>query len=139
MTAPYTTPPSHPPPTSPCGCPHTRPYLTSKLPGASSLLRVRCITLNEPRPARPLLYVCWGSHISLCMYAACLAVQCLRDLGASHKLRLLVLLQDHPSPQLLSSFPNSTMGVSCFCPLAGCKYLHLTLSAACWVFGVQSC
>ena len=31
--------------------------------------------------------------------------------------------------------PNSTTGVSCFCPLLGCKYLNLILSAACWVFG----
>ena len=31
-------------------------------------------------------------------------------------------------------FPNSTTGVSSFCPLVGCKYLHLTLSCACWVF-----
>jgi hypothetical protein len=50
------------------------------------------------------------------------------------RLRLLVLLQDRPPPQLLSSFPNSTTGVSCFCPLVGCKYLYLTLLAACWVF-----
>ena len=50
------------------------------------------------------------------------------------RLRLLVLLQDCPSPQLLSAFPNSTTGVSCFCSLVGCKYLHLILSAACWVF-----
>ena len=47
---------------------------------------------------------------------------------------MLVLVQDCLSPQLLSAFPNSTTGVSCFCPLVGCKYLHLTLSAACWVF-----
>ena len=50
------------------------------------------------------------------------------------RLRLLVLLQDLPSPQVLSAFPNSTTGVSCFCPLSGCKYLHLTLSVACWAF-----
>jgi hypothetical protein len=31
-------------------------------------------------------------------------------------------------------FPNLTTGVSCFCPLVGCKYLHLNLSAACWFF-----
>jgi hypothetical protein len=31
-------------------------------------------------------------------------------------------------------FPSSTTGVNCFCPLTGCKYLHLTLSAVCWVF-----
>jgi hypothetical protein len=52
----------------------------------------------------------------------------------SRLMRLLVLLQDLPPPQLLSAFPNSTAVVSSFCPLVGCKYLHLILSAACWVF-----
>jgi hypothetical protein len=33
-----------------------------------------------------------------------------------------------------SAIPKSTIGVRCFCPLVGCKYLPLTLSAACWVF-----
>ena len=42
--------------------------------------------------------------------------------------RIVLLLR------LLSAFPNSTTGVSCSCPLVGRKYLHLTLSAACWVF-----
>jgi hypothetical protein len=41
-TAPHPTPLPHPT-QSPCGCPHTPPYLISKLAGASSLLRVRCI------------------------------------------------------------------------------------------------
>jgi hypothetical protein len=36
----------------------------------------------------------------------------------------LVLLKDSLVLQLLSAFPNSTTGVSCFCPLVGCKYLH---------------
>jgi hypothetical protein len=40
------------------------------------------------------------------------------------RLRLLVLLQDFPSPQLLSNFSNSTTGISKFCPLVRCKYLH---------------
>ena len=31
-------------------------------------------------------------------------------------------------------FPNSTPGVSNFCLLVRCKYMHLTLLAACWVF-----
>jgi hypothetical protein len=65
--------------------------------------------------------------------AVCLVVQCLRDLGGPDKLRLLVLLQDCPY-QHLSAFSNTTTGVSSFCPLVGCKYLYLTLSAACWVF-----
>jgi hypothetical protein len=30
--------------------------------------------------------------------------------------------------QLPSAFPNSITGVSCFSPLVGCKYLHLTFS-----------
>ena len=37
-----------------------------------------------------------------------------------------------PPIGLPSSFPNSTTGVTSFCPLVGCKYLYLTLSAACW-------
>jgi hypothetical protein len=39
-----------------------------------------------------------------------------------------------PSPQLLSASLNSKTGVRCFHPLVECKYLHLTLSAICWVF-----
>ena len=31
-------------------------------------------------------------------------------------------------------FPNSATGLSSFCSLFGGKYLHLTLSHACWVF-----
>jgi hypothetical protein len=31
-------------------------------------------------------------------------------------------------------FPNSTTGISSFCPLIGCKYLYLIISASCWVF-----
>jgi hypothetical protein len=57
------------------------------------------------------------------VYAACLVVQCLRDLRGPYQLRLLVLLKGHPSPQLLSVFPNSTTG-----GLVRCKYLHLTVS-----------
>ena len=30
--------------------------------------------------------------------------------------------------------PNSTTGVPSFCPLVACKFLHLTLSPAGWVF-----
>ena len=54
--------------------------------------------------------------------------------GKSRLIETAGPLQDHPSPQLLSAFPNSTIGVSCFCSLVGSKYLHLTLSAACWIF-----
>jgi hypothetical protein len=40
-TVPYPTPPPYP--LSPRGYPYPQPHLTSKLPGASSLLRVKCI------------------------------------------------------------------------------------------------
>jgi hypothetical protein len=30
--------------------------------------------------------------------------------------------------------PTSTTGVTSLYPLVGCKYLHLTLLDACWVF-----
>jgi hypothetical protein len=52
----------------------------------------------------------------------------------SRLIETVVLLQGCNSPQFPSAFPNSTTEVSCFCPLFGCKYLHLTLSAACWGF-----
>jgi hypothetical protein len=41
-----------------------------------------------------------------------------------------------PSSTASSSFSliQSNSMVSSFCPLVGCKYLHMTLSAAGWVF-----
>jgi hypothetical protein len=42
---------------------------------------------------------------------------------------------------LLSFFqlsPNLSTGISSFCPLVGCKHLHLTLSDACRVFQERS-
>jgi hypothetical protein len=39
-----------------------------------------------------------------------------------------------PSSLASSSFPLIQPGVSRFCPLVGYKYMHLTLTAACWVF-----
>jgi hypothetical protein len=38
------------------------------------------------------------------------------------------------SLQLLSAFPDSTTGVSCFYQFVGCRYVLLTLSDACWIF-----
>jgi hypothetical protein len=78
-TAPHSTPPPHPTP-SPRGCPHPHPpHLTSKLSGASSLLRVRCI-ISEWTQIQQSSTVCvLGASYQL-MYAVCLVVQCLRDL-----------------------------------------------------------
>ena len=81
-------------------------HLTSKLPGASSLLRDRCI-INSV----------WKI----------LEVQINWDCWSSYRVSLLL--------SFLQPFSNSTTGVSSFCPLVGWKYLHLTLPAACWVFG----
>jgi hypothetical protein len=77
--------------------------------------------------------MCWGPHISSCMlpglYSSIWEITgvqvswyCLSNYRVAHLLSLLQLS------------PNSTIGVSCFCPLIGCKYLPLTLSTACWVF-----
>jgi hypothetical protein len=92
-------------------------------------------SLNEHRPWSPLLYVCWGPHISWCMLSVWWSnawkisgVQINRESWSSYRIALLSVFQ------LLSAFPNSTTGVSCFCPLIECKYWHLILSATCWVF-----
>jgi hypothetical protein len=57
-----------PPPPSPRRSSHpTKPYPTRPLHSLGPL-RVRCIFfLTEARAGSPLLYVCWGPHISLCM------------------------------------------------------------------------
>jgi hypothetical protein len=109
LTVPHPIPP--PQPLSPCGCHHPQSHLTSKLPGASSLLRARYIISEWTQTWQSSTVYVLGALCQL-VYAACLVVQCLR---------LLVLLQDCPSPQLLSAFPNSTTGISCFCPLVGCN------------------
>jgi hypothetical protein len=124
---------SSPPHTVSMRMPPLPPHLTSKLPGGSSLLRIRCIISEWTQTQKSSTVYVLGASYQL-VYVVCLVVQCLRDLGDTDKLRLLFLLQDRPSPQLLSAFPNSTSGVSCFSPLIGCKYLHLTLSTVCWVF-----
>ena len=78
LTAPHLIPPPHNP--SPSGCPHPQPYLTSKLPRASSLLRVRCILYEWTQTRKsPTVCVLGSSH--QLVYAVCLVVHCLRDLG----------------------------------------------------------
>jgi len=79
--------------------------------------------MNESRPDSPLLCMCWGPHVSWCMLPGwwpsvweISGIQVNWDCWPSYRVALL-----------LSSF-------SSFCPLVGYKYLHLTLSAACWVF-----
>jgi hypothetical protein len=68
-TVPHPTPPPQPTP-SPHECPQPPPpHLTSELPGALSLLRVRCF-ISEWTPGstgNTVLYVYWLPHISWCM------------------------------------------------------------------------
>jgi hypothetical protein len=115
LTSPHPTHPPHPT-LSPWGYPHPPPHLTSKLSGASSRLRIKCIISEWTQTQKSSTVYVLGVSYQL-VYAVCLVVQCLRDLQGPDYLRLLVLLQDHPSPQLLSAFPNSTTAVSCFCRL----------------------
>ena len=111
---------------------HPNPYPTRlQIPWALSRLRLRVI-FSEPRPGGLLLYMCWGPRISWCMLPGWWSnvweisgVQVTWDCWPPYRVTLL---------SFFLLFPNSTTVVSCFCPLLGCKYLHLTLSPACWVF-----
>ena len=76
-TAPHPTPPPHP--LSPRGCPNPPPHLTSKLPGASSLLRARCIISDWTQTQQSSAVYVLGALYQL-VYAAWLVVQSLRDL-----------------------------------------------------------
>ena len=136
-------PPTAPHPISPLHPPVSRwifttppPLLTSKLPGSSRLLMARFF-ISEWTHTQQSSAVCVLVASYHPVYAACLVVQCLRDLrgpwdliiwDCCSSLRVTLLLI------FFQSFPNSTTGVSCFCPLVECNYLPLTLSAACWVF-----
>jgi hypothetical protein len=125
----WSTPKPHPIPPSPPPPPH---YQTAKLPGASSLLRAMCIFSDWTQTQQSsAMYVLEASY--QLVYAAWLVIQCLRILGwgGGRLIETAGSPTGLPSPQFLSAFPNSPTEVSCCCPLIGCKYLHLTLSAAC--------
>jgi hypothetical protein len=88
-------------------------------------------SLTEPDPA-VLCWICMRASYQL-MYASWLVVYCLIsavqvswNCCSSYRVTLLL--------SFFQVFPNSTIGLSNFCPLVGCKYLHLTLSEICWVF-----
>jgi hypothetical protein len=114
---------------SPRVSPQPSPSQTSRLPGAFSLLRVRCIISDWTQTWQPsAVYVLRTSY--KLAYATWLVVQWLRDLRGQVNwdcwsfYRVALLFQP---------FPNSTTGVSSFWPLVGCKYLHHLL-ADCWAF-----
>ena len=117
--------PSHP--ASKRMSPHSHPSRQSTIWGLQSL-RVRHIFSDW---YSPLLYLCWGPRNSWCMLPGwwssvwlIVGVQVNWDCWSSLQ-GWLSFFQDSS---------NSTTGVSSFCPLVRCKYLHLTLSAACCVF-----
>jgi hypothetical protein len=90
-------------------------------------------SLTEPRPCSPLLYMCWEPNNSWCILTCWWSsvweisgVQINWDGWSCYRVTLLLSFSQ--------PFPNSITGVSSFCPLVGCKYLHLSLSAACCVF-----
>jgi len=86
----------------------------------------------QKQTGSPWLYMCWGPHISWCALSGwwfsvweILGVQVSWEYWSSYRVLLLSFVQ---------LFHNSTTGITIFCPLVGCKYLHLTLLAACWAF-----
>ena len=79
LTSPHPTHPPHPT-LSPWGYPHPPPHLTSKLSGASSRLRIKCIISEWTQTQKSSTVYVLGASYQL-VYAVCLVVQCLRDLG----------------------------------------------------------
>jgi hypothetical protein len=124
----------HTPPhlVSPRDYPHSPPNLTSKLPGASSLLRVRCI-ISEWTQTLQSSTVCVLEASYQLVYVAFLVVPMFER---SQESRLIETLGPPSGPPFSSasfSLPQFNRG-QLLLPLFGYKYLHLTLSAACWVF-----
>jgi len=77
---PYLLPLTPTPPLSPQGCPHPLPHQTSKLPRASSLLRVRFIFSDWTQTQESSAVYVSGASSQL-VYTAWLVIQHLRDLG----------------------------------------------------------
>jgi hypothetical protein len=95
------------------------------------VLRVKCMISEWTQTLQSSACMTDGDLISTAV--CCLFGGPVFGRSRGSRLRLLVFLLDRSFPQLLTSIPNSTRAVICFCQLIGCKYLHLTLSAACWV------
>lgn len=96
---------------SPHGCPYPTLHLTSAYPGASSLLKVRCIISEWAQTLKSSTVCVLGPSYQL-VYAACLVVWCLRDLRIQDRLRLLVILQYFP--QLLQSSSIQQQGLTAY-------------------------
>ena len=76
--------------------------------------------------------MCLGHHVSWYILPGwwlsvreVLEIQVKWDCRSSYRVALLL--------SFFQLFPHWNRGISSFCPLVGCKYLHLTLPAAFWV------
>ena len=124
-----------PAPLSPGGCPPPYPHSTRPLNSLEIPVSwgVVASSLTKLRPV-VLCCICVGGLISASI--CCLVGSPVFE--RSQGFRLIETADPPTGFALLHSFfhlsPNSTIGVSSFCPLVGCKYLYLTLSAACWIF-----
>jgi hypothetical protein len=95
QSVPHPTPPASPHPCLQEGVPtpsppHPHPQPHPSRPPHSLGPQVSLslsLSLTKSRPGSPLLYMCWGPHISWYMLP-----QCLRDLGSPGYLRLLIFL-----------------------------------------------
>ena len=113
--------------------PHPHPHLIrscrSLEPQVPWRLCETCVT--EARPGHPLWCMCWMPHSSsYILSCCCLSVWEILEVqvtftGSFYRVTLLL--------NFFQLFSNSITGDKSFCLLVGCKYLHLILSAACWV------
>jgi len=132
-----TVPPLIPPPTpslqedvSPSNSHPTRPPQSL---GPHVFWGLGAFSLTESSPGVFCCICLGGPHISWCMLPGwwlsvweILGIQDSWDCWSSFRITLLL--------SFFQLFGNSTTGISSFYLLVGCKYVHLTLSAACWVF-----
>lgn len=115
------------PPLSPRGCthcPHT-PYWISRLPEASSILRIRWFFShwNQTKPFSAV-YVLGNSY--LLVYASWLMALCLREIsGGPGFLRLFPMSSSSYSASS-SLFPTQPQGFTGFCPLIGCIFVSVS-------------
>ena len=121
LTVPYPIPPPHPPVSM--FVPQTQPHIISLNSMGPPLSWGLGVSLNEHRPRVFYCCVCWGPHISWYMVPGwwpnvweILGVQIDWDCWSFYRISLLL--------SFFQLFPHSTIGVSCFCTLVGCKYIY---------------
>jgi hypothetical protein len=108
--------------------------MTSKLPGASSLLRVKCIISEWTQTLQSVpCCMCWGPHISCCM----LPFWWSSVWGILGSIVIETAGPPTGSPSYSASFSLfliQPQGSAASAHWLVANNLHLTLSAVCWVF-----